>query len=42
MNKIIKSKIFDDFNGLLLVNKPSGISSYDAIRILKNNFFLIK
>jgi tRNA U55 pseudouridine synthase TruB len=42
MNKIQKSNLFDNFNGLFLINKPAGISSFDAIRILKNNFFLIK
>ncbi len=42
MNKIIKSNLFDNFSGLILINKPAGISSFDAIRILKNNFFLIK
>ena len=42
MTKIQKSNIFNDFNGLILINKPAGISSFDAIRILKNNFFLIK
>jgi len=42
MSKIKKSNMFDEFNGLILINKPAGISSFDAVRILKNNFFLIK
>lgn len=42
MSKIQKSNLFEHFNGLILINKPAGISSFDAIRILKNNFFLIK
>jgi hypothetical protein len=42
MDKIQKSNLFIGFDGLILIYKPAGISSYDAIRILKNNFFLIK
>jgi len=42
MCKTLKSNLFSDFNGLILINKPAGITSYDAIRVLKNNFFLTK
>jgi hypothetical protein len=37
-----KSNFFNNFNGLILINKIPNISSYDVIRKLKNNFFLIK
>lgn len=35
----IKSNLFKKFNGILLVNKASGITSYDVIRKLKKVFF---
>jgi len=38
----IKSDYFNDFNGIILINKPAGISSYGVIRNLKNSFFLTK
>jgi tRNA U55 pseudouridine synthase TruB len=34
-----KSNILEKFNGIILVNKPSGITSYDVIRNLKRFFF---
>lgn len=42
MGTIQKSDLFNNFNGLILLNKPAGNTSYDVIRILKNNFFLTK
>ena len=42
MNDFNKSEFFKNFNGLILIKKPAGISSFDVIRILKNNFFLTK
>jgi len=42
MGTIQKSDLFNNFNGLILLNKPAGSTSYDVIRILKNNFFLTK
>jgi len=42
MENYQKSNLFKDFNGLILIKKPAGISSFDVIRILKNNFFLTK
>jgi len=34
-----KSDILEKFNGIILVNKPPGITSYDVIRNLKRFFF---
>ena len=34
-----KSDILEKFNGIILVNKPAGITSYDVIRNLKRFFF---
>jgi tRNA U55 pseudouridine synthase TruB len=39
MKATSKSEILKDFNGILLVNKPVAISSFDAIRHLKKFFF---
>jgi tRNA U55 pseudouridine synthase TruB len=38
-DNIKKSGILGDFNGLLLVNKPEGISSFGVVRKLKKVFF---
>ena len=37
-----KSEIFNDFNGIILVDKKSGKGTYDIIRSLKKNSFLRK
>jgi len=42
MDKSRKSDLFKNYNGLILLNKPSSPTSFDVIRKLKNNFFLIK
>ena len=34
-----KSFLLEKFNGIILVNKPSGITSYDILRELKKVFF---
>ena len=34
-----RSKFFSDFNGIMLVDKESGIISYDLIRKIKKVFF---
>lgn len=34
-----KSNILEKFDGIILVNKPPGITSYDVIRNLKRFFF---
>lgn len=36
---ISKSDILEDFNGIVLINKIPGITSYDAIRSIKRVFF---
>ncbi len=35
----IRSSLLEKFNGIILVNKPSGITSYDILRALKKVFF---
>lgn len=35
----VKSKLFENFNGVLLINKPSHITSYGIIREIKKIFF---
>ncbi len=35
----IRSSLMEKFNGIILVNKPSGITSYDILRALKKVFF---
>lgn len=42
MNELQKSDFFKNYNGLILLNKPPGLTSFDVLRILKNNFFLTK
>ncbi len=39
MEAASKSDVLKDFNGILLINKPVSISSFDAIRHLKKFFF---
>ncbi len=39
MEAIEKSESLEDFDGILLINKPTSISSFDAIRYLKKFFF---
>lgn len=39
MNSSAKSDILKDFDGILLINKTPGITSYDVIRKLKRVFF---
>ncbi len=39
MNNSSKSDFLRDFDGVLLINKPPGITSYDVIRELKKVFF---
>jgi len=39
MTSICKSGALRDFNGIILVNKHSGITSYDIIRDVKKVFF---
>lgn len=34
-----KSDILKNFNGILLINKPPGITSYEVIRKIKKVFF---
>jgi len=34
-----KNDSLKDFNGILLVDKPGGITSYDVIRAIKKVFF---
>ncbi len=35
----IRSSLLEKFNGIILVNKPSEITSYDILRALKKVFF---
>jgi len=37
--KIEKSRLLENFNGIILVNKKLSISSYDVIRRFKKVFF---
>jgi len=37
--KKAKSSVLEKFNGIILVNKPSGITSYDILREFKKVFF---
>ncbi|MDD5659933.1 MAG: hypothetical protein PHR39_08020 [Actinomycetota bacterium] len=37
-----RSDLFTNYNGLILIDKPSGPTSFDVIRKLKSNFFFIK
>lgn len=39
MKSISRSGSLRDFNGIILINKHSGITSYDIIRDVKNVFF---
>ena len=39
MMKTEKSKILKYFNGIILINKESGMTSYDVIRDIKKVFF---
>jgi len=39
MNSNIKSGALINFNGVLLINKPRGITSYGIIKKLKKVFF---
>ena len=34
-----KSNFFENFNGIVLINKKSGMSSFDVIRRFKRFFF---
>jgi len=36
------SKKIIDFNGVVLINKNPGMTSFDMLRILKKSFFLTK
>lgn len=35
----IRSSLLEKFNGIILVNKPTGMTSYDILRALKKVFF---
>jgi tRNA U55 pseudouridine synthase TruB len=37
--EIEKSRLLENFNGIILVNKKPSISSYDVIRRFKKVFF---
>ncbi len=37
--KKIKSSVLEKFNGIIMVNKPSGLTSYDVLREFKKVFF---
>ena len=37
--KKTKSSLLEKFNGIILVNKPSGLTSYDILRQFKKVFF---
>jgi tRNA U55 pseudouridine synthase TruB len=37
--KKTKSSLLEKFNGIILVNKPLGLTSYDILRELKKVFF---
>ncbi len=37
--KKAKSSVLEKFNGIVLVNKPSGPTSYDILREFKKVFF---
>jgi len=37
--KKAKSSVLEKFNGIVLVNKPSGPTSYDVLRKFKKVFF---
>jgi len=39
MTSISRSGSLRDFNGIILINKHSGITSYDIIRDVKKVFF---
>ncbi len=39
MESKIKSHILENFHGIILINKTSGITSYDVLRELKKVFF---
>jgi tRNA U55 pseudouridine synthase TruB len=39
MMKKSKSSLLEKFNGIILVNKPSGLTSYDILRQFKKVFF---
>lgn len=34
-----KSNLLEDFNGIILINKLTGTTSYDVIRRMKEVFF---
>jgi tRNA U55 pseudouridine synthase TruB len=34
-----KSNLLEDFNGIILINKLTGTTSYDVIRRIKGVFF---
>ena len=34
-----KSTALKEFNGIMLVNKPAGMTSYDILRAIKKVFF---
>ena len=38
MNQL-KSKIFENFNGIILINKKTGITSFKVIKELRKVFF---
>ena len=37
--KKAKLSVLEKFNGIILVDKPSGLTSYDILREFKNVFF---
>jgi tRNA U55 pseudouridine synthase TruB len=39
MDRSCKSDYLKDFDGILLINKPPAVTSYDVIRKLKKVFF---
>lgn len=39
MDNNVKTDILKNFDGILLINKTPGITSYDVIRKLKGVFF---
>jgi tRNA U55 pseudouridine synthase TruB len=39
MSRESRSKLLSDFHGIMLIDKESGITSYDLIRKIKKVFF---
>ena len=39
MSRKTRSELLNDFHGILLIDKESGITSYDILRKIKKVFF---